>query len=148
MIQIVPVVVLKHVVRASQPDVFRAWIDPLLIMRWLAPGASIMEHVETDPRVGGAFLLRRRDPDGAFHSVTGQYEEIRRGHSLHQTWTYEGPNPLLRIGETLVHIDLLSVGDRATEITLTHRRIVSADVRNAYREDWRSCFSKLQATLT
>ncbi|MDO9441071.1 MAG: SRPBCC domain-containing protein [Beijerinckiaceae bacterium] len=147
MIQIVPVVVLKYVVRAPQPDVFRAWIDPLLIMRWLAPGTSVMEHVETDPRVGGAFLLRRRDSDRASHTVTGQYQEIRQGYSLHQTWTYEGPNPLLRIGETLIHVDLLSVGDRATEITLTHRRIVNADVRNAYRDDWRSCFSKLQVAL-
>ncbi|GJE16793.1 SRPBCC family protein [Methylobacterium marchantiae] len=147
MIQIVPVVVLKHVVRAPQPDVFRAWTDPLLIMRWLAPGTSVVEHVETDPRVGGAFLLRGRDASGAPHTVTGHYEDIRRGHHLHQTWIYDGPNPLLRVGETVVHVDLLSVGDRATEITLTHRRIVSADVRNAYRADWRSCFGKLQAAL-
>lgn len=147
MIQIVPVVVLKHVVRAPQPDVFRAWTDPLLARGWMAPVGTVAEHVEIDPRVGGTFLLRGRDEAGALHAVTGHFEEIRRGHHLHQTWTYDGPNEMLRIGETIVQVDLLSVGDKATEITLTHRRIISVDVRNAYRLHWRDRFEKLHASL-
>lgn len=147
MIQIVPVVVLKHVVRAPQPDVFRAWTDPHLMERWLAPGGSVMEHADADCRVGGEFLLQGRDADGASHRVTGRYDEILRGHRLHQTWLYDGPDPLLRAGETVIQVDLLSVGDRATEITLTHRRIVSVDSRNAYRAEWRRCFDRLQAAL-
>ncbi|WP_019904686.1 SRPBCC domain-containing protein [Methylobacterium sp. 77] len=147
MIQIVPVVVLKHVVRASQPDVFRALTDPALARRWLAPPGTDAVHAEIDLRVGGAFLLRGRDASGALHSVTGRYEEIRRGHHLHQSWNYDGSNDRLRIGETVVQTDLLSVGDQATEVTLTHRRIVDVDVRNAYREHWRHCFDRLQAAL-
>lgn len=147
MIQIVPVVVLKHVVRAPQPDVFRAWTDPSLARGWLAPAGTEPEEVEIDLRAGGAFLLRGRDAAGALHSVTGEYEEIRRGHHLHQTWVYDGPDEMFRIGETIVQVDLLSVGDSATEITLTHRRIVNVDVRNAYRAHWRNRFDALHAAL-
>lgn len=147
MVQIVPVVVLKHVVRAPQADVFRAWSDPALIRRWLVPPGTVAEEAALDLRVGGAFLLRTAGADGAAHTVTGIYETVRRGHHLHQTWTYDGPETRLRVGESVVQVDLLSVGDRATEITLTHRRIVDPDIRDAYRAYWRTCFERLQGAL-
>ncbi|CAA2155863.1 hypothetical protein MBRA_01486 [Methylobacterium brachiatum] len=44
-----PAVVLVRRFRASCERLYRAWTDPLMIQRWLAPGANVVEQAETDP---------------------------------------------------------------------------------------------------
>lgn len=142
-----PAVVLVRTIRASCDEVFRAWTDPALVQRWLAPGPNVVEHVETDLRVGGRFLLRSRGPDGARHSISGRYRSVAPVRQLIQSWVYDGPLDLLRGEETLLQVDLAPAGDDATELRLTHRRIASEEAREAYRGDWPSCFDKLQGLL-
>lgn len=142
-----PAVVLTRTIRAPCAAVFRAWTDPVLLQRWLAPGANVVEHVETDLRVGGRFLLRSRGPDGTRHGISGRYRAIEPDRHLAQTWIYEGPLDLLPGEETLLCVDLAPLGDTETALRLTHRRIARGDVREAYRGDWPSCFDKLQTAL-
>ncbi|KQP80287.1 SRPBCC domain-containing protein [Methylobacterium sp. Leaf117] len=142
-----PAVVIVRVFRAPCAEVYRAWTDPTLLQRWLAPGANIVEHAETDLRVGGSFLLRTRSPDGAQHRITGCYRALEPGRHILQTWSYDGPLTLLCGEETLLQIDLTPLDSGSTEMRLTHRRIALAELRDAYAQDWPSCFDKLEPLL-
>lgn len=142
-----PAVVLVRVFRAPCAEVYRAWTDPTMLQRWLVPGANIVEHAETDLRVGGQFLLRTCSPNGDRHRITGQYHALETGRHILQTWTYHGPLDLLAGEETLLQIDLSPLKDGSTEMRLTHRRLARADVREAYVQDWPSCFDKLGLIL-
>jgi uncharacterized protein YndB with AHSA1/START domain len=65
--------------RFSAPPslVFRAHVDAALIPRWMnvMPGWS-MPEAESDPRAGGRFRFRWRDPDGGGFRIEGTYLEI------------------------------------------------------------------------
>ncbi|MCJ2033413.1 SRPBCC domain-containing protein [Methylobacterium sp. J-068] len=142
-----PVVSVVRVFRAPCAAVYRAWTDPVVLQRWLAPGANIVEHAETDLRIGGRFSLRTRGPDGTQHRITGRYRALEPGRHILQTWVYDGPLDLLRGEETLLQIDLTPLPGGSTEMRLTHRRITRADIRAAYAQDWPSCFDKLDPVL-
>jgi uncharacterized protein YndB with AHSA1/START domain len=142
-----PAVVLVRTFRASCERLYRAWTDPLMIQRWLAPGANVVEQAETDLRVGGHFRLQTRGSDGVKHRISGRYQELEPGRRIVQTWIYDGPLDLLPGEETLLQIDFTPQDDGTSEMRLTHKRIGRADVREAYEEDWPSCFDKLDPVL-
>lgn len=142
-----PPVVLTRILSGGCAEVFEAWTDPALLRLWLAPGPNVVERAEADPRPGGAFLLETRAPDGARHRITGRYLSIEPARRIVQTWIYDGPLDLLAGVETELQIDIRPAGDDRSELVLTHRRLVRADVRAAYAGDWPSCFDKLQAAL-
>jgi len=142
-----PAVVLTRTFRASCDRLYQAWTDPIMIQRWLAPGANVVEQAETDLRVGGRFHLQTRGPDGRQHRISGRYQELEPGKRIVQTWIYEGPLDLLPGEETLLQIDFAPRDDGTSEMRLSHRRIARADIREAYREDWPSCFDKLAPLL-
>ncbi|MBB3974164.1 SRPBCC family protein [Hansschlegelia beijingensis] len=143
-----PPVVLTRVLPSSCEEAFRAWTEPDLIRRWLAPGPNVVERSETDLRVGGAFMLETRAPNGARHLITGRYREIVPGRRLVQSWVYEGPLDLLPGVETELCVELKPLDGAGCELTLTHRRLARPDVREAYRGDWPTCFDKLQNVLS
>ena len=142
-----PAVVLVRIFRASCERLYQAWTDPRTIQRWLAPGANVVEPAESDLRVGGHLRLQTRGPDGRQHRISGRYQELEPGRRIVQTWIYDGPLDLLPGQETLLQIDFTPRDDGSSEMRLTHRRIGRADVREAYRQDWPSCFDKLDPVL-
>jgi len=82
------VVRVEHKLRSSPERVFDAWLDPVLIGRWMF-GPALREEeilrIAVDARVGGAFsfLVRRR---GQEIDHVGNYLEIDRPRRLVFTW--------------------------------------------------------------
>ncbi|UYW26950.1 SRPBCC family protein [Methylorubrum extorquens] len=142
-----PAVVLVRTFRATCDKLYQAWTDPVMIQRWLAPGPNVVEQAETDLRVGGRFRLQTRGPDGAEHRISGCYRELEPARRIVQTWIYDGPLDLLRGEETLLQIEFTPRDNGTSDMRLTHKRIARADIREAYREDWPSCFDKLAPLL-
>ena len=48
---------LERTISAPPQLVYRAWLDPALLQRWLAPGSMDVSRVEVDERVGGRFRV-------------------------------------------------------------------------------------------
>jgi uncharacterized protein YndB with AHSA1/START domain len=101
---------------ASAERVFAAWLDPKSTCRWLfATATGKMVHVEIDVRVGGRFVIvDRRDGEDVEH--TGEYLEIDRPKRLVFTLTV----PKYSHQSTRMCIDIVSLGEAACELTLTH----------------------------
>jgi uncharacterized protein YndB with AHSA1/START domain len=75
----------------APPDrVFRAWVDPELVVRWLGPNETTMRLDTWDARTGGSYrysALRGGEEIARFY---GSFHEVRPGERLVQTFTWEG----------------------------------------------------------
>jgi len=97
---------------ASPERVFEAWVNAVLLERWLAP------IVEVDARVGGHFRLEIRKPEEV-HVVTGEYREIVPSQRIVMTWVYDGPMGSAEKMEALLTVDIRRHGP-TTEVELHH----------------------------
>jgi len=70
---------------APRDLVFRAWSDPDALKRWYAPQGCSLPFCTVDFRVGGAFHLCIRTPDGADCWSAGVYREIVRPERIVST---------------------------------------------------------------
>jgi uncharacterized protein YndB with AHSA1/START domain len=131
--------------KASAREVFAAWIDPELLLRWLAPSPFGTGAAEVDARVGGRYRIETPGPDGELHVTTGEYRELVPGRRLVQTWVYEGPMAVARGFETLLTVELRELAPDLTELTLRHERLPNAEYGDLLQQGWTACLDRLEA---
>ena len=61
---------------APRALVFKAWTDPKQLMQWWGPKGFTNPVCEADARVGGAWRIVMRAPDGNEFPCGGEYLEI------------------------------------------------------------------------
>lgn len=73
---------------AARPQVWRAWTDPTVMVRWMHPhGVRTVEgSVEADVRIGGRYRFTMVDGDGTTYPSGGEYLELREPELLRCTW--------------------------------------------------------------
>ena len=69
-------IVITHVFDAPRALVFKAWTDPKHLMHWWGPRVFTNPICESDARVGGAWRIVMRSPDGVEYPCGGVYLEI------------------------------------------------------------------------
>jgi len=75
----------------APPDrVFRAWVDPELVARWLGPDETTMRLDTWDARTGGSYRYAALRGDEELARFYGSFHEVRRSERLVQTFTWEG----------------------------------------------------------
>lgn len=62
--------------RAPRELVFSAWTEPHHVKQWWGPHGFTVPHCEIDLRVGGAFRIDMRAPDGTVYPTTGTYRQV------------------------------------------------------------------------
>jgi uncharacterized protein YndB with AHSA1/START domain len=75
-------VVLRRIVDAPRAVVFRAWTDPAQLAQWWGPHGFTNPVCEADVRVGGAWHIVMRAPDGTDYPCGGVYREVVEGQRL------------------------------------------------------------------
>lgn len=84
---------LHRVLRATPSAVYRAFIDPAALAKWLPPHGYTCTVHSMDPRVGGAFRMSfTRLSTGASHSFGGEYLELVPDERLRYTDRFDDPN--------------------------------------------------------
>lgn len=138
----VPTVTLTRTIDAPADRVFQAWIDPVLIQRWLAPHPYTVREATVDPRPGGRYSIVVVSPDGVVHTTRGEYREVVPGRRLVKTWAYEGP-----FGSdttpSLVTVNFREVRPSVTEITLTHAQLRDEAASDGVGAGWVLCLDTL-----
>ena len=124
-----PTVPLIRMVRefdAPPAKVFRAHVDPALVVQWLGPRGLEMRVAEWDCRTGGAYryVHARGDEEFAFH---GSFHEVRPDEVIVQTFTFEGMPEAVML-ERLVLEDL---GNGRTRLVATSL-VDSFEARDAF----------------
>jgi uncharacterized protein YndB with AHSA1/START domain len=137
---------------AATPDrVYRAWLDPQLMVRWFAPGGFAVRRAEVDERVGGR--VRIWHADGAGNDVGGAEAEIVElvpGERIVLRWQFVGPDratdPALATRLTIT----FAAVPGGTRLDLTHDRLDGVRDRSPHiaeqvRPGWESAIDALVA---
>jgi uncharacterized protein YndB with AHSA1/START domain len=112
-----PKVPLVRIVRefdAPREKVFRAHVDPELLVQWLGPRGLEMRVDHYDCRTGGSYRYVH-SRDGEEYAFHGSFHEVRPSELIVQTFTFEGMPDEVAL-EKLVLEDL---GDGRTRLIAT-----------------------------
>ena len=122
--------VIRKLISASREEVFDAWGDPAGMREWMCPGDVISAEAQIDFRQGGSYRIVMKSPKQDYDH-TGKYLEHERPSKLRFTWNTKGTDT----NETLVTVELKDRSGK-TELTLTHERFPSPELRARYQGGW------------
>lgn len=84
---------LFRVLRAPAERVYRAFLDPAALCKWLPPDGFTCQVHEMDAKVGGGFRMSFQNfTTGQGHSFGGKYLELVPGERIRYTDQFDDPN--------------------------------------------------------
>ena len=84
---------LHRVLKASPELVYKAFLDPDALSRWLPPDGFLCKVFHLDAKVGGTFKMAfTQFSNGQSHSFGGEYVEIVPNERLRYTDVFDDPN--------------------------------------------------------
>ncbi|MCK5858150.1 SRPBCC family protein [Abyssibacter sp.] len=111
---------LHRVLRATPDRIYRAFIDPAAMVKWLPPFGFTGEVHSQDARVGGRYQMSFTNfSTGSTHSFGGEYLELEPGKRLVNTDRFDDPG---LAGEMTTTVEL-SEGPLGTELSITQAGI-------------------------
>ncbi|HEX4129586.1 MAG TPA: SRPBCC family protein [Pirellulales bacterium] len=114
---------LHRVLRAPPERVYRAFLEPEAMAKWLPPHGFTGNVHQMDARVGGSYRMSFTNfGTGKSHSFGGTYQELKPHELIRYTDRFEDPN---LPGEMQVTISLRSVLC-GTELTIVQEGLPSA----------------------
>ena len=116
---------------ATPEEAYDAWLDPRSLMEWMVPIPGGRTEAQTDPRVGGGFLIVMYG-NGTTYPTRGEYLRLERPQLLEFSWYPDGNDTW----KSIVTIELKPLGRERTELTLRHRLLPSAESVKGHQEGW------------
>jgi uncharacterized protein YndB with AHSA1/START domain len=114
---------LHRMLKAPPERVYRAFLDPRALERWLPPYGFTGEIHDMDAQVGGGYRMSFTNfGTGSKHSFAAKYTELVASQRIRHTDTFDDPG---LPGEMLVSIDLNPV-ECGTELIILQDGIPSS----------------------
>lgn len=111
---------MHRVLRANTEQVFKAFVTPEAMARWLPPRGYMASVQEMDARLGGGYRMSFTEfASGNSHFFGGTYLDFEPGRLLRYTATFEDPN-LTGAMETTATLKQVSMG---TDLTIVQTGI-------------------------
>ena len=110
----VPLVRITREFDAPPDKVFRAHVDPELVVQWLGPRGVEMRIDHFDCRTGGSYRYIHSQ-GGEEYGFHGSFHEVRPNELIVQTFTFEG----MPDGVALEKLVLGDLGNGRTRLTAT-----------------------------
>lgn len=111
---------LHRVLRSKPEHVYRAFLDPQALVKWLPPNGFTATVHHLDARVGGTYRMSFTNfTTGHSHSFGGTYLELESGVRIRKTDRFDDPN---LPGEMQVLVTFRSVSS-GTELTIVQEGI-------------------------
>jgi uncharacterized protein YndB with AHSA1/START domain len=118
-----PVVRIERTLSAPPSQVYRAWLSPELIRRWMAPGYEV-SRVEVDERVGGSYRVWHADAGVAAGGFEAEILELAPAERIVWRWGFAGPDrengPVY---DSRLTVTLRDAPGGGTVLTLVHERL-------------------------
>ena len=115
-------ITLHRVLRAPPERVYRAFLDPAALAKWLPPHGFTGTVHELDAKVGGKYRMSFTNfGSGNSHSFGGEYLELVPGKRIVHTDRFDDPN---LPGEMITTIALVKVSC-GTELHVTQEGVPS-----------------------
>lgn len=124
---------LHRVLRAPPERIYRAFLDPDAMAKWLAPNGFTGKVHHMDARVGGSYKMSFTNfSGGGGHSFGGKYLELVPNERIRHTDEFDDPN-LPGTMQVTVVLKKVSVG---TEVNITQEGIPDAIPAEACYLGW------------
>jgi len=146
------VVRLERTIPAPPHNVYRAWLEPGLIRRWMAPGGLEVTRVEVDERVGGRYQVWHADSDSDVGGFECELVELVPDQRIVFRWGFAGPaRGTGLVYDSLLTITLAEAPGGGTALTLVHERLdelaaAMPHVAQNVGPGWQLVLDKLAAT--
>ena len=114
-----PVIEIVREFDAPVARVFRAHVDPELIVQWLGPRRLTMRLEQWDIRRGGSYRYVHVDEDGTEYGFWGAVHDVQPDRSITQTFGYD-PEPDSPSLDRAEFTDLGGGRTRLRVISVTH----------------------------
>jgi uncharacterized protein YndB with AHSA1/START domain len=147
------VVRLERTIAAPPHRVYRSWLEPDLLRRWLAPGDLTVTRVEVDERVGGHYRIWHGDAGQDVGGFECELLELVPDQRIVLRWGFVGPDRLDGpTYDSLLTITLREAPGGGTTLTLVHERLdalraAMPDVADNVGRGWEMALEKLAATI-
>ena len=131
---------LHRVFRAPPERVYRAFLEPAALERWMAPYGFLGKVHSIDARVGGGYKMSFTNfGTGSTHSFGGTYAELKPNELLRYTDKFDDPN---MPGEMQVTVTLkaVSVG---TEVDIVQEGVPDVIPAEACYLGWQESLTQL-----
>ncbi len=145
---------LERTIAAPVERVFKAWLDPRTLCKWLAPGDATVSDVQVDERVGGSFRLTQSRDGDAIGGFDAEILELVPNERIVLKWGLLGPQGLDGpMYDSLLTVTFRRDGNGVTTLTLLHEhldalRAAMPDVADQFENGWNDVLDKLSAALT
>ncbi len=109
---------------ASPDRVYRAWLDPELLERWMTAGNRNVTRVEVDERIGGRHSVWHADSTGDVGGFESELLELEPGRRIVFLWRFVGPGRAYDpTHDSRLTVTLAEASGNSTELTLLHERL-------------------------
>ncbi|MGD9700271.1 MULTISPECIES: SRPBCC family protein [unclassified Acinetobacter] len=136
---------LHRVLSAPPERVFKAFIDPDALVKWMAPHGFTAKVHHLDAKVGGSYKMSFSNfSTGSSHSFAGTYHEIIPNQLLRYTDQFDDPNFPGNI-EVVIQFKAVSVG---TEVHITQLGIADVIPVEACYLGWQESLQLLTLLVT
>jgi uncharacterized protein YndB with AHSA1/START domain len=132
---------LHRVIPTSPEKVYRAFIEPDALAKWLPPNGFTCTVHKFEATIGGKFHMSFRNfTTGNSHSFGGEYHELVPGQRLRYTDRFDDPN-LPGEMEVIVTLKSVSVG---TDVEITQSGVPDVIPAEACYLGWQESLRNLQ----
>ena len=134
---------LHRVLRAAPERVYRAFLEPAAMAKWLPPYGFTCAVEQLDARVGGSFRMSFTNfSTGHGHAFGGEYLELLPNERIRYTDRFDDPN-VPGVMQTTVALRAVACG---TELEITQEGIPEAIPTEMCYLGWQESLAQL-ATL-
>jgi len=131
---------LHRVVRTTSEKLYRAFLDPEAMAKWLPPHGFTGKVHQMDPRVGGSYRMSFTNfTTGQSHSFGGRYVELVPNELIRHTDQFDDPN-LPGEMQVTVRLKAVMVG---TEVNIVQEGIPDVIPAEACYLGWQESLSLL-----
>jgi uncharacterized protein YndB with AHSA1/START domain len=131
---------LHRVLRATPDRVYRAFLDPDAMVKWLPPHGFVGKVHQLDAKLGGTYKMSFKNFNtGTSHSFGGKYLELVPNQRLRYTDVFDDPNLPGEMQTTIV-LRNVSVG---TELDVTQAGVPDVIPAEACYLGWQESLTLL-----
>ena len=131
---------LHRVLTAKPEKIYRAFLDPDAMAKWLPPNGFTCRVDQMDPKVGGIYKMSFTNfTTKKSVSFGGEYRELVKNERLRYTDNFDDPN---LVGEIQVTVDLKKVS-LGTEVTIVQEGLSTVIPLEACYVGWQQSLNNL-----
>ncbi len=132
---------LHRVINAPAERVYRAFLDPDAMAKWLPPDGYTCRVHHMDPKVGGSYKMSFANfTTGARHSFGGEYVELKPHELIRYTDRFDDPN---LTGEMIASVSLRKTAF-GTEVNIEQSGVPAVIPVEACYTGWQQSLTLLQ----